>query len=81
MKRHSLESNFAFMKSLKSNSALGQKQFNFIAITPKEIEQTYRAIQFKNSASEFHVCPVRSHKLYLTEYKRGKALETLKIKI
>jgi len=81
MKSHNLESNFAFMKSLKSNSNLGQKQFNFIAITPKEIEQTYRAIQFKKSASEFQVGQVRSHKIKLTEYQRGKALETLKLKI
>jgi hypothetical protein len=81
MKGHNLETNHAFMKSLKSNSALGQKQFNFIAISPKEVEETYRAIQFKKSAAEFQIGHVRSHKIKLTEYKRGKALETLKLKI
>jgi hypothetical protein len=69
------------MKSLRANKDLGQKQFNFIAISPKEVEGTYRAIQFKKDASEFQVGQVRSHKIKLTEYKRGKALETLKLKI
>ena len=81
MKAHNLETNFAFMKSLKSNCILVQKRFEFIATTPQEIEQIYRAIQFKKSAAEFQVGHVKSNKIKLTEYKRGKALETLKLKI
>jgi hypothetical protein len=81
MKAHNLQSNFAFIKSLNSNKSLGTKQFNFIAITPKEIDYLYRAIQYKKDAAEYQIGIVKSNKIRITEYKNGKPLETIKYKI
>lgn len=78
---HNLESNFAFLKSLAISKELGNTKFGFRdLLTPKEIDFSYRMLFYKKAATEFRVGFVKS-KIKLTEYQKGKPLETIKIKI
>ncbi len=80
MKAHNLESNFAFIKSLSISKELGNTKFQFNdLLTPKEIEFSYRQLQFKKDADEFKVGFVKS-RIKLIEFKNGKEFQTLKIK-
>lgn len=82
MRAHSLESNFAFQKSLSVNKNLANIKFDFYElITLREIEFSYRQLQYKKHADEFKVGIVKSNKIKLTEYKNGIESQTLKIKI
>ena len=82
MKSHNLESNFAFQKSLAINKDLSNIKFKFNEIlTPREIEFSYRQLQYKKHADEFKVGFVKSNKIKLTEYKNGIESQSLKIKI
>lgn len=81
MSSHTLETNFAFLKSLAISKELGNTKFQFRdMLTPKEIEFSYRMLCYKKHADEFKIGFVKS-KIKLTQYQKGKPLETIKIKI
>lgn len=82
MKAHNLQSNFTFIKSLEISKELGSAKIIFSdMIFPKEISFAYRLIYFKKSANEYKVGFCNSGRIFMTEYKNGKALETKKIRL
>ena len=80
--RHTLESNFTFIKGLSSSVILGQSKLkDRELIFKKEINSFFRTIYYKQSAETYKVGFVKSGRLFLSEYKNGILTETFKIKI
>ena len=80
MKRHTLETNHAFLKSLKSNAILGTSKLKFYeAMLPEEIEFLYKVLAFRTHADEYKT-GYSSKIIRLTEYKNNQSQTPLKLK-
>jgi hypothetical protein len=80
MKRHNVETNHGFLKSLKSNAILGTSKLKFYdAMLPDEIEFLYKVLAFRMHANEFKT-GYSSRIIRLTEYKNNESQTPLKLK-
>ena len=67
---HNLESNFAFLKSLKSNKNIVNLKVNFLEAD--DPDQPYKIIYFKQLSDLHKLRNVRQKKIILTEYNKNK---------
>jgi hypothetical protein len=80
MKKHTIETNHAFLKSLKSNAILGTSKLKFYdAMLPDEIEFLYKVLAFRTHADEFKT-GYSSKIIRLTEYINNESQTPLKLK-
>jgi len=80
MKKHNLETNHGFLKSLKSNAILGTSKLKFYdAMLPDEIEFLYKVLAFRMHADEFKTGH-SSKTIRLIEYKNNESQTPLKLK-
>ena len=72
MKKHNLETNFQFLKNLKSSNKLGQNKLkNENGLKIENQEKFYRTIYYKKSADEFQIGKI-SKMIKLTIYKTNQ---------
>jgi hypothetical protein len=80
MKKHTIETNHGFLKSLKANAILGTSKLKFYdAMLPDEIEFLYKVLAFRMHANEFKT-GYSSKIIRLTEYIKNESQTPLKLK-